>query len=158
MTTSKPYRFTAKEYFRLALKTTLLRAWWLYAIILILAAVNILSKDPVIRVIGYFLLIFGCIWPIVSVLILRYRIFSKDNDNLFLERTLSFDQEHFFITDTSGVENKIPYSRIIKIKESKTFWLLYLAKYNFIYLPKNIFSTEQEREQFKKNINTLKKD
>ncbi len=158
MILSKPYQLTAKEYFRLALKSKLIKVWWLYAIIFVLAILNLLSDDSSIRATGYFLIIFGCIWPVVSIFILRYRIFSKDNDNLFLERTLSFNEDHFFITDASGTENKIPYSRIIKVKESKTFWLLYLAKYNFIYVPKHIFFDEAERKQFVKYIKTPKKN
>lgn len=56
-------------------------------------------------------------------------------------------QNSVFDTPTT---TEIAYDSIIKKREVKNFYLLYVAKNSYVAVPKNVFKTSEDKEEFEK--------
>ena len=83
-----------------------------------------------------------------------YRYAYSKNQEIFLsERKLFFDSEIIKIVETEGSTSEIPYKKIVAVKNFNEYWMLYLNKEHYVYVPKNIFNTKENFERFEEYIN-----
>ncbi|WP_394341671.1 YcxB family protein [Pontibacter ramchanderi] len=59
-------------------------------------------------------------------------------------------------TSEANFQSEIPLQLIIKAVERKGYWLLYIAKSQFIYIPKTVFQTQEGLVAFKRIVTRTK--
>jgi len=75
---------------------------------------------------------------------------SKVNESLFVERTLSFDQDFIHAEEADGSTTKVSFTDIIKVTKTEKYILIYYSKVSFSYIPRNAFHTIEDFEAFEK--------
>lgn len=153
MIETQKFEQSQKTYFDIVLSTRIRKRWWLY-ILLIIAGIFHLYQY--INTLNYTNLIWSLIcllYPII-IYISLYRFAYSKNQKIFLsERQLFFNSETIKITETDGSISEIPYNKIVKVISKIEYWMLYLNKNNYIYIPKNIFYEKEDLETFEEYIN-----
>jgi len=92
---------------------------------------------------------------IVFILVHLYLFaYDKDKEEFLSEKQLFFNDDALRLEESSGGFGEIPYSRITKVVDNEKFWMLYLGKNQFIYVPKDIFYSETDFERFRQLIFT----
>ncbi|MEM7185369.1 MAG: YcxB family protein [Bacteroidota bacterium] len=154
MTETKPFTQEKKTYFTIVLKTALRRRWWMYVLVLFVTLGNFYlyaakgrSSHLVWALVGlgYFIYIF--------VYLYRFS-YSKDKEDFLSEKQLFFNDDALRIEESAGGFGEIPYHRIHKVVDESDFWMLYLSKNQFVYIPKDIFYSETDYERFRQLIHT----
>ena len=95
--------------------------------------------------IGIFPLI---LYGVVELVILRRNAYSKVNKNYYKSRTYQFDEKFIAYTMPDGGEGKINWRTIIKTRKRPHYYLLYISRGQFIYVPVDCFKTEDDRLKF----------
>ncbi|WP_394342101.1 YcxB family protein [Pontibacter virosus] len=52
-------------------------------------------------------------------------------------------------TSEGNFHSEIPLKLIIKTVERESYWLLYIAKSQFIYIPKKVFMSQEDQATFR---------
>lgn len=144
MITPKTYHLPQSTYVDIVFRTRLRRYWWIYLAAIFLAIFNLadFGEDRM----STFLVIFGFAYPIYSAIMLYIWSTNRRNAHLFSERTVSFHEDYFHVQEIDGTEAKIPYANIIEVKQTSAYWMLYTSDHHFIYIPKELFTTEEVTE------------
>lgn len=77
---------------------------------------------------------------------------SKDKEVFLSQKHLFFNDEALRVEESTGGFGELPYHRITKVVDNKNYWMLYLSKNQFIYVPKDIFYSETDFERFRQLI------
>jgi len=151
MIETKVFKQTQKEYFNIILKVQFKRRWWIIALLILFSAYNFFKIEEESAKIVWVL------FPIVYIIALyfqnRWFAYSKKNAIFFNERKLFFDENMMRFEIENKTTSEVLYSNIIEIKQLENCWMLYIAKHQFIHVPKNIFYKEEDFERFKEYIN-----
>jgi hypothetical protein len=154
MTETKPFSQDKKTYFSIVLNTAIKKRWWMYLLVLLVSLANIYyyvvagrSSHLVWSLVGFGYLLF---------ILIHLYIFahSKDKDEFLSEKQLFFNDDAVRLEESSGGFGEIPYTRIKKVVDKSNFWMLYLSKNQFLYVPKDIFYSETDFERFRQLIYT----
>jgi hypothetical protein len=87
-------------------------------------------------------------------IVLTYYYFwanSSKNNTLFQDKQLTLENEKLSIS-SDGIYSELSYKHIQKIVETTDYLLLYIAKAQFLYIPKTAFADLAEIESFLKLI------
>jgi len=151
MTECKLFKQTKEEYLALVLKVQFKKRWWILLLIIILSVYNFTNRE-----VEYVYMIW-LIAPLLYVSIVYFQIrrfvYSKKNKIFFTERKLFFNDKIMRFHLDGGIIDEVPYNNIIEVKSKEKFWMLYISKGQFIYLPKNIFYTNDDFEHFQEYVN-----
>lgn len=151
MTETKPYQLTQEIYTKLIIGQRLKRSRWIYIASIVLGVLVLVIK-PEFGPKGLFpFLLIG--YPLFSVVYLYFWSRSKKLAPIFETMKLSFDKKHMYV-ERNGTESKIPYKNIQNVQSEAHFWMIYISKGMFIYVPKNIFLSDADFETFNALINT----
>ncbi|GEC71762.1 hypothetical protein FFL01_13010 [Flavobacterium flevense] len=95
---------------------------------------------------------FSFIYPLL--IIFQYWRFANSGDNkiFLLERNYEIDDEKIIGNLSDGTSSTIMNNHLIKTIQLKNAYLLYISKLQFIYIPKDSFITEQDKDWFEKEI------
>lgn len=145
MVNTKQYSLTQKEYTKIILKKKLRSSWWLYALMFVIAVFHFNKFGE--NHFSTFFVIFAFAYPLASFIYLYYWANSKDHQPIFSKTDLSFDNEYLYFKRNSN-ESKLSPKTIQRVISSSEFWMLYISKGQFIYVPKNIFHSEEDYKQF----------
>ncbi len=150
MINTKNIKLTTKTLFTTLLTVYLKKRWWLILFILIVSFLISLTENKDND--DYFIIIFGFIYPLI--ILLQYWQFanSKDNKIFLLEKNYEIDNEKIIGNLNDGTSSTIMNNHFIKAIQLKKSYLLYISKTQFIYIPKNAFQTEQDKNWFEKEI------
>lgn len=143
------FRLTPNIYFGIIVKRHLQKSWWLYVLCLLFSLYFLFSTDR--SSFAVFMIIFGIIY-LPSVLI--YYFFwatSSKNNTLFLDRKLTLESEKLSM-NADGIYSELAYKHVQKIVETSDYFLLYVAKSQFVYIPKSAFVDAADIEKFKRII------
>ncbi|WP_242132977.1 YcxB family protein [Aestuariivivens marinum] len=145
MTQTKPYSLTKGIYTKIILLKRLKAYWWLYIIMFFLGLFHLqaFGQDKLTD----FLAIFLLIYPISVFVYLYFWTNSKGHNPIFKEMNLSFD-DSFLYFKREDSESKLNPKIIKKIISKSDYWLLYISKAQFIYIPKHIFNSNEDLESF----------
>lgn len=145
MLETKPYHLTQKRYTEIVIKKRFKKSWWLFAIMIVFSIIKLdeFGKDSF----ATFIVIFGLMYPLIVLLYLNFWSRSKSHSTLFETMTMTFDNSNLYF-ERSGNESKIPAINIKNIVSEKTFWMLYNQQRNFIYVPKDIFYSKDDFNNF----------
>jgi YcxB-like protein len=134
---TRQFRLTPNSYYKVIMRLHFKKFWWLYAIILLGALVTTFdeTKEPF----DYFMIIVGYAYiPLISIYYYFWAT-SRKNKLLFAPRTVTFRENFLEIHTTEEVHSEITLRHVFKLVEQSDCLLLYIAKSQFIYIPKNAF-------------------
>jgi hypothetical protein len=94
------------------------------------------------------------------VIIAQYWFYahSKDNRIYLLSRYYEIDTDRVIETMEDGTSSIIKNERFIKVMKTTNYYLLYVARNEYVYLPVSSFESLDDREWFEVEIvNKIKK-
>ncbi|MGV1011859.1 MAG: YcxB family protein [Flavobacterium sp.] len=99
-----------------------------------------------------FFIFFAIIYPIS--LVLRFWMYanSKDNKLFLLERYFDIYEDKLVGILNDGTDSTIKIDHFIRILELQNIYLLYVSKYQFIFITKDSFKTKEDRTWFEQKI------
>lgn len=74
---------------------------------------------------------------------------SQKNQNLFIPHYFTVNETMMTSTSEGNFHSEIPLKLIIKTVERESYWLLYIAKSQFIYIPKKVFMSQEDQATFR---------
>lgn len=146
MIETKIFSLSRKEYTKIVMLTRLKKLWWMYLAIFILGFLYLkgFGKNTFSTV----MFIFSLLYPFITFIYLYFWSNSKGHNPIFNDVSMSFDKEYLHFKSNDN-ENKLNTTNIQKIISSKTYWLIYFSKGQFLYVPKEIFFKNFDFEAFK---------
>jgi len=141
---------TANEFFRLILSIYLKKRWWLVAWIWILIIIILLSGH-----VGFLEITLLALILLFQVIIVgQYWLYanSKDNRIYLLSRYYEIDPDQVVEVMEDGTTSTIRTERFIKMMRTKKYYLLYVARNEYIYLPFSAFESLTDREWFEEKF------
>ncbi|MEP3837583.1 MAG: YcxB family protein [Algibacter sp.] len=149
MIETREFSLSKEKYYKIVLLTRFKKSWWLYLIMLIIAILNLpkFGKDSF----STFFILFSFSYPFIISVYLYFWAGLKDHKPIFYKTKLSFNNDYMFFK-REGNESKIIPNSIQKVISNNNYWLIYLSKGQFIYIPKNIFHNINDLETFSKLI------
>lgn len=149
MIETKAYRLTQETFTNIVMRRLFVKKWWFFMAFFLLICFHINFKG---------LYKFDSFW---SYLLIGYPLFyigytffwsrSKSHKDFLAETNLEFDKVSMLFKKNEN-EVKIPYKNIKRLETYDQYWLLYISKRNFIYVPKDIFYTKEDLHTFKTYI------
>ncbi len=152
MTKTKKFSQSPKTYFSIVLNTAIKKRWWLYLLVTIVGIVHLFSYIRTNTMSHLVWAIFGFGYLIFMYLYLYRFAHSKDQSDFLSEKQIFFDKETLRIEETLGGSGEVPFERIQKVLDKGKFWMLYISKNQFFYVPKDIFYSELDFEMFQRSI------
>jgi hypothetical protein len=149
---TKTYSITPIEYFIIVSTNRLRRFWWLYLLCIVSAvyAISHVDQNPL----SILLVIFGLAYPPALFIYLYFWTTSKKNKAIFLDRKLIISDEKITALVEDNSKSEIQWKYIFRFVERRKYWLLYIAKGQFVYIPKEAFQTNDDLDNFKGKIHT----
>ena len=154
MIQTNEYALTRRAYLKILVLLKLKSYWWLYEMLILLSLLLLprFEKDPV----ATFIVAFNLFYIPGIFIYLYYYVTSKDNRNVYRPHQLTFTTEKIIaysgqdtVFDTPTT-NEVALNQIIRVREISHFWLLYLAKHQFVVIPKEVFKSSEDQEEFKR--------
>lgn len=150
MIQTKSIQLTKNRFFITLLSIYLKNRWWLLVLYIFLGFTLCFdhNKDFGKKFFAFFFLLY----PILMVL--RYWQFANSNDNkvFLLERNFEMTEDKIIGHLSDGTVSEILVEHFVKTVELKKSYLLYLSKIQFIYIPKDSFQNENDRNWFTQTI------
>ncbi|MEO8516776.1 MAG: YcxB family protein [Flavobacterium sp.] len=150
MITTKKFQLTKKSFFQTLVMAHLKRRWWFFILIWALAFLFSLNgrNDPFEQ----FYVFFAAFYPIYFLY--RYWNFarSKDSAVFLLERYFDIYEDRFVGVLSDETESTIKFEHFIKQVELKNIYLLYISRNQFVFIPKDAFKSEHDKNWFEQNI------
>lgn len=150
MIQTQEIKLTGNEFFRLILSIYLKKRWWLLAWIWILIIILLLSGH--IGLVEITLLAFILLFQVI--LVAQYWIYahSKDNRIYLMARHYEMDSDRIIEMMEDGTSSTIKTERFIKVMKTTKYYLLFVAKDEYIYLPFIAFKSLADQEWFENEI------
>lgn len=150
MTKAKPYNISKPAYTKIVIQNRFKKSWWLYALMFLLGMFQLknFGKDSF----STFFIIFAFLYPISVVVFLYIWTNSKGHAPIFKTTHLAFDNEYLYF-ERNDNETKLNPKSIQNVVSNTKNWLLYVSKGQFIYVPKDIFYSEDDSKKFSAIIN-----
>lgn len=145
----KPFRLTPNTYFKIIVRRNLQKSWWYYSLCLLFSFYFLFSTDR--SSFAIFMIVFGIVYLPLAMAYYYFWATSSKNKTLFMDRQLILENEKLSMT-SDGIYSELPYKHILNIVETKDYLLLYIAKAQFVYIPKMAFANAADIEGFKKLI------
>lgn len=142
---TQSFKLTPNTFFKIIAATRLRRSWWMY--LGYFAFALFFLKDFYQSQLTSYMVIFGFAYPPAVFGYLFYWAHSSKNKAFFLERKLTFDEDKIISTDEDGAHNEIFWKNVFAVVDRTQYWLLYIAKGQFIYLPKDAFQSDKDRQE-----------
>ena len=101
---------------------------------------------------GYFLFALYAIVLVLVGFILLFWFLFKNLKPFFTETHLQFDL-HYMYLKKNTTTSRWSFARIKKVINHENHWLLYLSKREYVYVPKDIFYTVEDKHTFKTLLN-----
>lgn len=150
MIQTQEIKLTGNEFFRLILSIYLKKRWWLLAWIWILIIILLLSGH-----IGFVeITLLALILLFQVILVAQYWIYahSKDNRIYLMARYYEMDSDRVIERMEDGTSSVLKTDRFIKVMKTSRYYLLFVAKDEYIYLPFIAFKSLADREWFENEI------
>jgi hypothetical protein len=89
------------------------------------------------------------IYMLTYVGLIFYSMILKDNKALFKKKFYEIDDTFIVGYGSDGEMSKVPFSHVIRILEAPGYYLLFVSKDSFLYIPFEAFYTTEDRNSFK---------
>lgn len=150
MIKTKKFQLTKKEYFSFIIRILLKKRWWLYAFMLLLSVAILFTDNKDSS--DIFVIVFGFIYPLLTLF--QYWRFanSKENKIIFKERQHEIFTDKIVSLFGEVSESTIAVENFIKTFELKDVYLLYISKGQSVFFPKRIFETPEDENWFRNEV------
>lgn len=156
MITTHPIKLTSKKLFEISIMTYIKRKWWLFVWIWGLAIILLMNKNK--DSFDIFLILFCILFPLLLIIQFWRYAYSKQNKIFLLERYYEIEPDMITGIMQDGTSQPIKIEHFIKVIKSSKYYLMYIAKAQFIYVPFDSFKTPSDKEWFDNEIiNKIKK-
>ena len=146
---TQPYKISGERYLKLLFRQYWKRNWgWFLLPVFILSALAFHTSD-----VGYvvIILVFGA-FPFL-LLNAYFKIATRPHNRfLLLEKQLDMDNEQMIFHFEDDKTETVRWSDVINAEPFSSYYLLYLDKNRFFYIPKNIFYNDEDRIWFEREI------
>jgi uncharacterized membrane protein len=159
-----PFELDRKQYFRLNIRQYIFKRKKLYILILIalsiagfLGYITDLFKDP------FFLSLFGVALGLLALLIiivpLNFYYYAKTpkNNLFFTKRTMEWNNERMKVVLEDGSLSELKLNTILEIQQFPDYYLIYISKHQFYYLPFNAFKSNDDHQAFQELMQSIGK-
>lgn len=143
-------KLTSKKFFGILIKTYLKKKWWLLAWIWALILILLLDNNN--DSIELFLIFFLLLYQVLLVIQFRRYAYSKENKVFMLERHYEIEPDIINGIMEDGTIQPLKTAHFIKVVQSSKYYLLYIAKSQFLYLPIDSFSNSNDKQWFENEI------
>ncbi|MGV8137142.1 MAG: YcxB family protein [Mangrovibacterium sp.] len=150
MITTGKIKLTSQKLFRILIRVYLRKRWWLLVWVWVLLIILLLMEKR--DVLTNFLIVFMVLSQIFLVAQYWFYSHSKDNKVFFLSRYYEIDKEKIVGFLEDGTSTPIKIEHFIRVIKIDNYNLLYLSKMQFIYLPKECFTSETDRQWFEEEV------
>ncbi|MBT30126.1 MAG: hypothetical protein CMO01_10745 [Thalassobius sp.] len=140
---TKKYQLDNKTYISIALKNVMLEFWWVWIIPVVIMLIPIFVEGA-----------FGWCLGISITLIVLYVLFwliqfagvtqLEQNKILFEKLAYEIDSRHIMIKLDSKRGMPVTWDTVKKVKKGNDYFLFFLSKVQFIYLPNKVFRTDND--------------
>ncbi|WP_420573159.1 YcxB family protein [Kordia sp.] len=121
---------------------------------------NILQLIPFLLfltlLIGWQATRFIALYSVCALILIGFCIllwfYFKNLKPFFTETQLKFNEQEFQLTKNDGTSTWL-FSSIRNVVVHEEYWLIYLTINSYLYVPKNIFYTEEDFNKFKALLN-----
>ncbi len=156
MIKTRVIELTAGDFFYLLLIIYMKKHWltliWIWTLIFILVLnANISSVE-------YLLISILIVFQLV--LVVQYWLYanSKDNRIYLMPRFFEIDSQQIVERMDDKTSSTIKTERFVRVMRTGKYYLLFVAKNEYLYIPFNAFETDSDREWFENEIvNKIKK-
>lgn len=131
---TKEFEMTKWEYYKVLMIETLKRIWWL---IVFIAIMTILNRDS-------FAIVFTFVFVVFLMLYNYYFVNSRANKSFFSKRYFEVNDEFLSGYVKDGSEGKINLNNVVKVVKNKSYFLIYISKVTFYYIPLNAFYSSED--------------
>ena len=121
--------------------------WWI--LVLIFCTAFVLKTE-----VGNFLKVFSFLYPVFVVIYLWYYAKTKQNKAFFKERYYKIDGSTMYCETKDNETGNVNLDTVVKVMKRKNYYLVYLSKVQFFYIPVKAFKSQEDAEMF----NQLLKD
>ncbi len=149
---TKLYSLSQKEFTKIILLTKLKKSWGIYVLLIIVALIHLAKYGFGNDNLSTFFVVFAFVFPIINYVWLYFWTNSKGHHPILSETELSFDNEFLYFKRNDN-ETKLNPNSIQKVISNPDYWMLYISKGQFIYIPKHIFYTKNDFDMFSNLIN-----
>ncbi len=150
MIQTRKIELTSDEFFYLLLAIYLKKRWWMLAwvwisVFILLFLANISSLE-------YLLIAFIILFQ--AGLVVQYWIYahSRENRIYLLSRYFEIDPDQVVEHMEDGTSSTIKVERFVKVMKTGKFYLLFLARNEYVYLPVTAFESTSDLEWFESVI------
>lgn len=150
---TQTFKLQPNTYFKIMATNRLRRNWWMY--LGYFAFALFFLKDFHQSDLTSFMVIFGFAYPPLLFGYLYYWAQSQRNQAFFMERKMVLDEDKITSIDQDGAHNEIFWKHVFRVVDRPQYWLLYIAKGQFIYLPKDIFHDETDQQTVSNLMSSL---
>ena len=91
-------------------------------------------------------------YPFIIIGQLWRQAHAKDNKLFYIGRSFEITEDKINGLIEDGTESAVKFEHVIKIKILMNYYLLYITKNQFLYIPKDSFQSETDRVWFEKEI------
>lgn len=137
---TKKYRLSPSHYVRIALWNLFRGQWWISLISMAFSGAIFYVGYPIASMLPMLLLLLYVLFWWIQL----YGVTKMEDNRLMFERLfyeLSKDRVVIFLSTKQGMP--IEWKQITSAREGKDYFILFISKVQFIYLPFSIFQGEQ---------------
>lgn len=150
MITTKQFQLTSNDFFKILVTAFFRKNWWIFALIWSIAIMSLFfgNRDSFQN----FFIFFAIVYPLAIVIMIWRSVIAKDNRLFLMERYFEIYEDKIIGILIDGSTSTTNNERFIKEMQLKRYYLLYIAKNQFYYIPKAAFKSDQDIEWFEKEI------
>lgn len=150
MIRTRNIELTSDEFFYLLLTIYLKKRWWVLAWVWIMIFILLFSANM-----GYtefMLILLIILFHIILVAQYWFYAHSKDNQIYLLPRYYEINAEQVVEHMGDGTSSTIKNERFIRMMKTGKYYLLFVAKNEYIYLPVTAFESPEDQEWFENEV------
>ena len=96
----------------------------------------------------YTWLAFGVLYAVILIASCLVMAYAKNNQGVLKARYCEIDDDFFSTYLLDGSMSKVRWDNIVRVLKTARYYLLYLSRASFLYLPVTAFATEEDRTNF----------
>lgn len=146
---SGEFRLTRKIYFNIVMRKHLRKRIWFILMIWAFAIGLAFIRFNFITVI---LIVYGIVYPALVLYFLKKRVHAKTDPAIFRTRKLILKDGVLETHFADGTMSPVQADQIWRIYRKRKYSLAYTSKHQFIYIPREGFSSKAEYEIFIKSL------
>ena len=152
---TQPFDFTKVTYFKIMVTEYFKKRWWFFGILLLLALFALFYVQDTYLAAN--VLSIAVLFGIAMILIFWLYANNYKRKAIFQPRYYRIDENWIETRLHDGTVNRFELKKIKKITADKHYFLLYITKDHFFYIPLSSFKTPEDVEDFKNIINKRNK-